>query len=533
MEETESAKVYQDDLHSRTASLSDEDSPTTAVENASLLYYLFLHYHCKCNMDVIKMCRHASSFYDDIVKLMPFETINHIVGSAAEGLLISGISDFDCMVSDKSEICCDEDCIEDINHTDYSKVLIAHRRHASPGYTLVLDLNDYFVNDVSISKTYGELRTEINELVAARKVQTIALSGKDYIEQYVFFKGIPTHGPANCLKLSEMNVPLMTQMFSDLMTGEDCVTAISFICNDILRNWLNRKRIQGWPSEVLKRQISETQSHVVPVGRKGSKFEKFEWRICYTEAEIKLVHSLNKVQLMLYFKLKCFSKAVLKDVCSDITSYIIKNVIFWLAESVPNKYFQCKYFIPLFRATLVCLRKCVKNRYLPNYMIPERNLFDGKLESKEQAALVEVMSYWIEKCPILEGEKDLLPLYKDVVSRKTDKYLVLQVKLNDDMKKVSKLYNYCLSEMRELVQSDDLDTILADTRRLLGYTDTETCDLFKLDIDENDMSWYGCLKAISNTKIFKVLTSISHILLHGKPLKSKIDEKSMKEPELD
>ncbi|XP_053375924.1 uncharacterized protein LOC128547366 [Mercenaria mercenaria] len=514
MEETENAEVCQINLFSRTARLTDEDSQTIAVENASLLYFLFLQ--CHCNMDYIKGFRHIFSPMINLFQSMRGEKAISMVGSTAEGLYIPGSSDVDFMQSKNSEICCDVDCIEDINHDNYSKVLIAHRQHASPGYTLVLDLNDYFLNDVSRRKTHEQLKTEINKLVADRKVQTIAVSSQDYITD-VSFKDVPKHGPAYWLKSSEMMPNVLAFNLLNISLETDVAFSISFRCNGILRNWLNRKRTQGWPSEELKRQISEVQGHVVPVGRKGSRFEEYEWRICYTQAEIKLVHSLNEVQLILYFKLKVFSKAVLKDACSDITSYIIKNVIFWLAESVPNKYFQCRYFIPRFRATLVCLRKCVRKRYLPNYMIPKRNLFAGKLEGQEQAALLDVLSNWIEKCPILEEEKDILPLYKDVVSRKTDKYIDNKVAIIQCLKITASLFSNMLHGLPE---SGNSEAIHAYILRLTSLTDTELCDIQNI-VKTNPTNPTVGIDAWYCTKLYRFLIAMQKFFWHYAPRKTK------------
>ncbi|XP_062608234.1 uncharacterized protein LOC134270072 [Saccostrea cucullata] len=55
--------------------------------------------------------------------------------------------------------------------------------------------------------------------------------------------------------------------------------------------WIQRCREQGWPCEAVLADILNTGFHVVPIGSTPEKGE--EWRISFSLAEQKLVHSLN------------------------------------------------------------------------------------------------------------------------------------------------------------------------------------------------------------------------------------------------
>ncbi|XP_045201535.2 uncharacterized protein LOC123555060 [Mercenaria mercenaria] len=184
----------------------------------------------------------------------------------------------------------------------------------------------------------------------------------------------------------------------------DVVFAIPYEDRTLLKSWVERKRPNGWPSQELISEISKLPGHLVPVGRKGSQLKKYEWRICYTFAERQLMRSLNEVQLMLYQSIKVQRKSNFECV----SSYIIKNLILWLAEALPQYVFQEKYYFALEYAKLVVLLSRVKNDKLPSYMIPERNLIADKLTENEKQTILKQLCEYLPKyryCPFFASSK--------------------------------------------------------------------------------------------------------------------------------
>ena len=202
----------------------------------------------------------------------------------------------------------------------------------------------------------------------------------------------------------------------------DSVCSIPCICRRINHLWLSRVRKFDWPRKELINEISTLDGHVVPVGFKDSNTSSIEWRICYTLAEIKLVQSFNETQLKLHALLKIVGKSLLNKKSPDITSYILKNILLWMSEKIPPEKFQNGNLFGLLRVALKFLKRTIQKRYLPNYMIPERNLYDGKLPENERIDVLKVLDeltcggYFIERYKELE----LLSKHMHIAAYKPD-----------------------------------------------------------------------------------------------------------------
>ena len=119
----------------------------------------------------------------------------------------------------------------------------------------------------------------------------------------------------------------------------DLVFCFKYFCPALLRSWLRRPRQYNWPPQNILYDISQMEAYVVPVGCKDSDTYYQEWRICFTKAEMHLVYSFNDTQIKQYIILKMVAKTVLKDICPEITSYVIKNVTLWMCDSIPSEHY--------------------------------------------------------------------------------------------------------------------------------------------------------------------------------------------------
>lgn len=169
----------------------------------------------------------------------------------------------------------------------------------------------------------------------------------------------------------------------------DWVTALPCQADSLLKKWKERDRQYSWPSLKTIAHVTKLPAYVTPVGQKGSKDMDLQWRIVFTMAEIRLLHTFNSTQMKVYVLLKLTAKHVLKKYCPAITSYVVKNVLLWLAEKIPHKKFRQKHLLSRLRDALEFLQESLITRVLPSYMIPQRNLFSGKLSTTDREMAIE------------------------------------------------------------------------------------------------------------------------------------------------
>ncbi|XP_021370379.1 uncharacterized protein LOC110461284 [Mizuhopecten yessoensis] len=148
-----------------------------------------------------------------------------------------------------------------------------------------------------------------------------------------------THGPAVTLT----SVQSKTQFDHDLV--------VAFHCTRWPREayeWVSRPRQHSWPDKSLRDEIVQGGWHLVPVGDRTSADTFLQWRISFTTAERKLIHSLTHTQFLIYGLLKYFLKQIsdrLKPIFGDediLSSYIMKTVMFYAVESTPGSLWQEK-----------------------------------------------------------------------------------------------------------------------------------------------------------------------------------------------
>lgn len=277
------------------------------------------------------------------------------VGSKREGLSRLFESDAD-ILSRASDIICTSRIHSLYNNSTHLTILKMDRDGTYPGYTRLICVKIATRTNCFLDEA---LTQPINGNIF---LSSDSWRGCDRFRDSLYLREEPTQGPSN--------------PFTCLYTGNhiDAVVAIVCDCPDILQSWLNRVRKHSWPSDEIIEEISKSEAYVVPVGFKGSPTQFLEWRICFTKAETKLIQSLNDCQVKLLILLKMIAKNSLKPVCKEITSYVMKNIVLWIAELHLPEVFTEKNLFTILKASLRFLRQCLIRRYLPSYMIPERNL---------------------------------------------------------------------------------------------------------------------------------------------------------------
>ncbi|VDI57023.1 Hypothetical predicted protein [Mytilus galloprovincialis] len=290
-------------------------------------------------------------------------------GSLAEGLDLPG-SDLD-----KMYVLTNVDVIDNIRNIKQPKqrttcTLVMVTDHNHPGFTklrLVETLNEgiRFMGDVFERTTDGCYLSANGFINEIKKVNS--------------HNQLSTHGP--CLT------------FLDQMTDVAfCYRSKFFPLNAIPWVWRHRRQ---WPTDFLIDQIKQYGCLIVPVGPKNISDSDSFWRLSFSVAEKKLVHSFNFTQLLCYGLLKLTLKRIVNtnnDIKDLLCSYFLKTALFWVSEEVDIDTFQ----IPkLFTCFFLCLNKLmswVNNCYCPNYFIPEHNMFLGKITPDNNKILSHVLS---------------------------------------------------------------------------------------------------------------------------------------------
>ncbi|KAH3694496.1 hypothetical protein DPMN_081936 [Dreissena polymorpha] len=161
------------------------------------------------------------------------------------------------------------------------------------------------------------------------------------------------------------------------------VLALRCHCPGIFHRLTARPR--HWPSAVIVLKVMSFGDYLTPVGFKGSEHEHMEWRICFNAGETELVNNLNGTHAQVYVMLKMILKDVLRHCKKEITSYVIKNIVLWQAESNPQDEFNARIFFRWLHDGLRELKTAIVTKQLSYYMIPERNLMAASgLQDKQQ-----------------------------------------------------------------------------------------------------------------------------------------------------
>ncbi|XP_053395033.1 uncharacterized protein LOC128555744 [Mercenaria mercenaria] len=304
-----------------------------------------------------------------------------IVGSRREGLAL-GNSDTDIMQINHGIVC-----------KEYTDNAIAEKRvvfnleyqNTPPGYAFLRIKPDHEYNPVYYTSIeYGLVysRRYLSSDKFVRKNEDIYFQKMGYVAsntQYTERKG--------------PSIP--KEVFGSFEI--DFVRAFPAHCSKHLDEWLNRDREFEWPSKEVQCTVAVLPAYVVPVGQINSEDRDLQWRISFTPAEIHLVHSLNETQIKLLVLLRLIAKHILAPICPAITSYLMKNVAFWLSEQHPALECREECLFDRLLDALLFLQRGIKRKHLPNYMIPDRNLLAGKMiESSVSHDLVQTISYVTE-----------------------------------------------------------------------------------------------------------------------------------------
>jgi hypothetical protein len=181
----------------------------------------------------------------------------------------------------------------------------------------------------------------------------------------------------------------------------------------------------------LFEDILKNGYHCVPIGSKRESDQNaLEWRLSFSQAEQKLVYSMNHTQFLVYGLLKIFLKEIINDGVNEplLCSYFLKTTLFWMIQegSVtwrPSNLLNC------FWKCLGYLYQCVYRAELPNFFIPQNNMFTNKVVGAARTALLEQLYYYNEmgvSCllhsPTLRSILEPFPYWRFHVGHSVERY---------------------------------------------------------------------------------------------------------------
>ncbi|XP_045157282.2 uncharacterized protein LOC123523696 [Mercenaria mercenaria] len=298
-------------------------------------------------------------------------------GSKSEGLTSLNENDIDLMFVFTDILCLEYP--ERNSNRDHKTIFQLNKRCSAPGYA-VLELvttcdgvyTPLFIKDFLVEIVPGEVYLSSD-------------FWKHHIKQ-VFRNVCSEQNNCGFQDFSDENHGPATVCYA-FRTSCDHVSAFTCECPSYLYHWVTRERKHQWPSAELIRDVSQLESHVVPVGTKDGPLQFLEWRICYSKGEIRLIRSLNDCLAKVLVLMKAIAKGTLHPLCKEVSSYIMKNIILWIAELYPQECFSETNLITVLQFSFQFLKQCLLAEDLPSYMIPERNLFADRLTIKQKTML--------------------------------------------------------------------------------------------------------------------------------------------------
>ena len=401
---------------------------------------------------------------------LPYQRVT--TGGNGEGSILYFESDIDLMFVVKNIICVEKPV--DLNRYPNTTVFEVERQLATPGYAK-LKLRQFE------SETY-------KDFIQASLIETS--TADKYISSKIFLEKVAEKEHAAQMiegfEIDENSGP--SAPASNKFLSYDNVQCFRCICPDIIEKWVTRPRPKGWPSEDDINEIARLDGHAVPIGFKGSSEMTNEWRICYSFAELRLMKMLNSIQMKVYIVLKKLCKAVLKILCKDMTSYIMKNVVLWVCEMKGPELFTREDLVDRLLDCIRFLKKCVEDENIPSYMISERNLLAGRLDTQTKQQVLRVLNDLLgEEARILmrceKFRKGITMMHKTPTllcenGRKQDKIERLML-LRLEMREQTLRNEMTMKAMHEILSTNE------------QYNDIENQISLLIEVDEEDMKQKG------------------------------------------
>ena len=232
------------------------------------------------------------------------------------------------------------------------------------GYVAIEANLDYYNSLVMNNTPTGWLPP----LVTEKEGKTFTLDSLE-IKKHLFCKN-ESHGPALMVTDEGRDKREKARVF------RDCVCCLYVpIWPKSTHSWISRERFHGWPSIATINKIVSKGCHVVPIGVPSKNGRGPQWRLSFSLAEIELAHSLEESMISVYGLFKYLMKNELTKQL-DVKSYYLKNLFFWACEEKPQEFWTRENIAICLIYLMEKLEECLKRGELPQYFLPENNLFN-------------------------------------------------------------------------------------------------------------------------------------------------------------
>ena len=162
---------------------------------------------------------------------------------------------------------------------------------------------------------------------------------------------------------------------------------------DNARSSVKRMYENSWPSPDIIHSIIKDGVLFVAVGSRRTFFQNLEWRMSFSLAEKRLIHSMNHAQFLCYGLLKIFLKEAIdvnEDVKGLLCSDFLKTAVFWEITESPNHWNPSTLLFRFWKC-FCRLLQWVNCSYCPNFFIPENNMLEGNIEGENRAKLLRYL----------------------------------------------------------------------------------------------------------------------------------------------
>ncbi|KAH3716450.1 hypothetical protein DPMN_059173 [Dreissena polymorpha] len=171
------------------------------------------------------------------------------------------------------------------------------------------------------------------------------------------------------------------------------------VCHPLpeIQHWIDRCRGRDWPPAQLLEAAQVAPSFLVPAGHPDSDYNREEWRLSPNLIERMLMFSFSMTQIKCYIVLKLIKQSLFSKMVGDFTtSCHCKTVMFYVIERTHPSLWKEHNLMFLLLLCLQVLRKWLRLRKLPHYIIEGVNLFDGKMSFAQQRRLLQYVEYLIK-----------------------------------------------------------------------------------------------------------------------------------------
>nr|XP_034309236.1 uncharacterized protein LOC117683657 [Crassostrea gigas] len=260
-------------------------------------------------------------------------------------------------------------------NTDIHKLILCNSSESPPGFTLLrcLQLENTFENVINAC-----VRKKGDLYISSSKFREITCS--------LIRPNSTIHGPCGSGLVGRTMYDYAHCFVSDFWPP----TASSWI-----------ERCHAWPPQHISSDIFRNGCHFVAIGHKLGNHEDIEWRISFSQAENKLVYSMNHTQFLIYGLLKLFLNDVINAGLSDeekmLCSYHMKTAIFWAIQQNMLPQWCPGNIMAGFWICFKLVLKWVYEGVCPNFFIPQNNMFLSRIYGEDQKNLFKKLNKLYEK----------------------------------------------------------------------------------------------------------------------------------------